>query len=162
MLTRCEAGFGFPLVEGYGLSEGTCGSTDNPVAGPRRAGTVGLPFPGQEIRIVDADGTEAAQGTDGEAVVSGPNVMRGHLGRPDETARVIIDGWWHGGDVGRLDAEGYLTLVGRSKDMIIRGGENIYPTEIEDVRAGDPSSLLMRSHLSAEVTWWNAYRMPCA
>ncbi|WP_369250576.1 class I adenylate-forming enzyme family protein [Streptomyces sp. R41] len=141
LLTRFEARYGFPLVEGYGLSEGTCGSTINPVGGPRRAGTVGLPFPGQEIRILDADGTEVAPGTDGEVVVRGPNVMRGYLGRPDETARVVVDGWLHTGDVGHVDAEGYLTLVGRSKDMIIRGGENIYPKEIEDVLASDPSVL---------------------
>ncbi|WP_330302444.1 MULTISPECIES: AMP-binding protein [unclassified Streptomyces] len=141
LLTRFEARYGFPLVEGYGLSEGTCGSTINPVAGPRRAGTVGLPFPGQEIRILDTDGTERAPGMDGEVVVRGPNVMRGYLGRPDETARVIVDGWLHTGDVGHLDSEGYLTLVGRSKDMIIRGGENIYPKEIEDMLAGDPSVL---------------------
>ncbi|MCX5319966.1 class I adenylate-forming enzyme family protein [Streptomyces sp. NBC_00120] len=141
LLTRFEARYGFPLIEGYGLSEGTCGSTINPVAGPRRAGTVGLPFPGQEVRIVDADGVEVAPGMDGEVVVRGANVMRGYLGRPGETARVIVDGWLHTGDVGHLDADGYLTLVGRSKDMIIRGGENIYPKEIEDVLAGDPSVL---------------------
>ncbi|WP_369264854.1 class I adenylate-forming enzyme family protein [Streptomyces sp. R35] len=141
LLTRFETRYGFPLVEGYGLSEGTCGSTINPVAGPRRAGTVGLPFPGQEIRIIDAHGIEVAPGIDGEVVVRGANVMRGYLGRPDETAKVIIGGWLHTGDVGHLDAEGYLTLVGRSKDMIIRGGENIYPKEIEDVLTGDPSVL---------------------
>ncbi|WP_405607590.1 class I adenylate-forming enzyme family protein [Streptomyces sp. NBC_00076] len=141
LLTRFEARYGFPLIEGYGLSEGTCGSTINPVAGPRRAGTVGLPFPGQEIRIVDTDGSEVTSGTDGEVVVRGANVMRGYLGRPDETAKVIIGGWLHTGDVGHLDADGHLTLVGRSKDMIIRGGENVYPKEIEDVLAGDPSVL---------------------
>ncbi|MFE2491549.1 class I adenylate-forming enzyme family protein [Streptomyces mirabilis] len=141
LLTRFETRYGFPLVEGYGLSEGTCGSTINPVAGPRRAGTVGLPFPGQEIRILDADGIEVAPGIDGEVVVRGANVMRGYLGRPDETARVIVGGWLHTGDVGHLDTEGCLTLVGRSKDMIIRGGENIYPKEIEDVLVGDPSVL---------------------
>ncbi|MFJ9712872.1 class I adenylate-forming enzyme family protein [Streptomyces sp. NPDC101234] len=141
LLTRFESRYGFPLVEGYGLSEGTCGSTINPIAGPRRAGTVGLPFPGQEIRIVDADGEEVNSGLDGEVIVRGANVMRGYLGRPDETARVIVDSWLHTGDVGHLDADGYLTLVGRSKDMIIRGGENIYPKEIEDVLAGDPSVL---------------------
>ncbi|MEW2304910.1 AMP-binding protein [Streptomyces sp. NPDC006655] len=141
LLTRFEARYGFPLVEGYGLSEGTCASTINPVAGPRRAGTVGLPFPGQEIRIVDADGSEVPPGMEGEIVVRGPNVMRGYLGRPEETANVLVDGWLHTGDVGRLDADGYLTLVGRSKDMIIRGGENIYPKEIEDVLVGDPSVL---------------------
>ncbi|AGB21645.1 acyl-CoA synthetase (AMP-forming)/AMP-acid ligase II [Mycobacterium sp. JS623] len=141
LLTRFEARYGFPLIEGYGLSEGICASTINPVAGQRRAGTVGIAFPGQQIRIVDESGTETATGVDGEVVIAGPTVMRGYLGRPDETARVIIDGWLHTGDIGHLDADGYLTLVGRSKDMIIRGGENIYPKEIEDVLAGDPTVL---------------------
>ena len=71
----------------------------------------------------------------------GANVMRGYLGRADATARTVVNGWLHTGDVGHLDVEGYLTLVGRSKDMIIRGGENIYPKEVEDVLAGDPSVL---------------------
>ena len=141
LLTRFEERYGFPLVEGYGLSEGTCASTINPVSGTRKAGTVGIPFPGQELRIVDAGGQELPQGTVGEVVVRGPNVMRGYLGRPDDTAVVIIDGWLHTGDIGHLDADGYLTLVGRSKEMIIRGGENIYPKEIEDVLASHPSVL---------------------
>ncbi|MGK3205740.1 class I adenylate-forming enzyme family protein [Amycolatopsis sp. MEPSY49] len=141
LLARFETRYGFPLIEGYGLSEGTCASTINPVAGPRRAGTVGIAFPGQEIRIVDQDGATVPSGVDGEVVVRGPNVMRGYLGRPDDTARVIVDGWLHTGDVGHLDADGYLTLVGRSKDMIIRGGENNYPKEIEDVLTGDPAVL---------------------
>ena len=102
---------------------------------------MGIAFPGQQIRIVDAGGTEVPTGVDGEVVIAGPNVMRGYLGRPDETARVIVDGWLHTGDIGHLDAEGYLTLVGRSKDMIIRGGENIYPKEIEDVLTSDPTVL---------------------
>ena len=141
LLTWFEARYGFPLIEGYGLSEGTCASTINPVAGPRRSGTVGIAFPGQQIRIVDAGGTEVPTGVDGEVLITGPNVMRGYLARPDETARVIIDGWLHTGDVGHLDTEGYLTLVGRSKDMIIRGGENIYPKEIEDVLTSDATVL---------------------
>lgn len=141
LLTRFENRYGFPLVEGYGLSEGTCASTINPVSGPRKPGTVGRPFPRQELRIVDASGTEVPQGEDGEVIVRGPNVMRGYLGRPDDTAAVLIDGWLHTGDIGHLDGDGYLTLVGRSKEMIIRGGENIYPKEIEDVLAADPSVL---------------------
>jgi long-chain acyl-CoA synthetase len=141
LLTRFEERYGFPIVEGYGLSEATCGSTINPVSGLRKAGTVGTPFPGQELRIVDGAGNELPQGADGEVVVRGPNVMRGYLGRPDDTAAVIMDGWLHTGDVGHLDADGYLTLVGRSKEMIIRGGENIYPKEIEDVLASDPAVL---------------------
>jgi long-chain acyl-CoA synthetase len=141
LLGRFEARYGFPLIEGYGLSEATCASTINPVAGERRAGTVGIAFPGQQIRIVDEGGTDVATGVAGEVLIAGPNVMRGYLGRADETARVVIDGWLHTGDIGHLDTEGYLTLVGRSKDMIIRGGENIYPKEIEDVLTGDPTVL---------------------
>jgi len=135
LLARFESRYGFPLIEAYGLSEATCGSAINPVDGLRKAGTVGLPFPGQDLRIVNSDGTPLPQGAVGEVVVSGPNVMRGYLGRPEETAAVITDGWLRTGDVGFLDEDGYLTLVGRSKDMIIRGGENIYPKEIEDVLA---------------------------
>ena len=141
LLARFEARYGFPLVEAYGLSEATCGSTINPVDGLRKAGTVGLPFPGQDLRIVGSDGTPLPQGQVGEVVVSGPNVMRGYLGRPEETAAVITDGWLRTGDIGFLDEDGYLTVVGRSKDMIIRGGENIYPKEIEDVLASDPAVL---------------------
>ena len=139
LLTSFESRYGFPLVEGYGLSEATCGSTINPIDGARKAGTVGLPFPGQDLRIVDEHGAELAQGLAGEVVVRGPNVMRGYLARPEDTARVIVDGWLHTGDVGHLDPDGYLTMVGRSKDVIIRGGENIYPKEIEDVLTSDPT-----------------------
>jgi acyl-CoA synthetase (AMP-forming)/AMP-acid ligase II len=141
LLGRFEARYGFPLIEGYGLSEATCASTINPVTGERRTGTVGIAFPGQQIRIVDPNGADVATGVDGEVIIAGPNVMRGYLGRADETARVIIAGWLHTGDVGHLDTDGYLTLVGRSKDMIIRGGENIYPKEIEDVLTSDPTVL---------------------
>jgi acyl-CoA synthetase (AMP-forming)/AMP-acid ligase II len=141
LLGRFETRYGFPLIEGYGLSEATCASTMNPVAGERRAGTVGIAFPGQQIRIVDEGGIDVATGVAGEVLIAGPNVMRGYLGRPDETARVIVKGWLHTGDIGHLDTDGYLTLVGRSKDMITRGGENIYPREIEDVLTGDPTVL---------------------
>ncbi|WP_369227897.1 class I adenylate-forming enzyme family protein [Streptomyces sp. R39] len=141
LLARIESRYGFPLIEGYGLSEGTCFSTVNPVAGPRRVGSVGRAVPGQDIRIVDERGTELAPGVDGEVIVRGPNVMRGYLGRPEETAKTIVGGWLHTGDVGHLDQDGYLFLVGRSKDMIIRGGENIYPKEIEDVLVTAPSAL---------------------
>lgn len=141
LLARFEDRFGFPLVEGYGLSEATCGSTINPLDGPRKAGSVGLPFPGQDLRILDSNGEPVPRGGTGEVAVRGANVMRGYLGRPDDTAAVIVDGWLRTGDVGRLDEDGYLTLVGRSKEMIIRGGENIYPREIEDVLTGDPAVL---------------------
>jgi long-chain acyl-CoA synthetase len=140
LLARLENRYGFPLIEGYGLSEGTCASTINPPDAPR-AGTVGKPFPGQRIRIVDPGGADVPLGQDGEVLIAGPNIMRGYLGRPEDTARTVVDGWLHTGDIGHLDADGYLILAGRSKDMIIRGGENIYPREIEDVLVGDPTVL---------------------
>ena len=82
---------------------------------------------------MDADGEPVADGEAGEVVIKGPNVMRGYLNRPEETAKTIVDGWLHTGDIGRFDEDGYLVLVDRAKDMIIRGGENIYPREIEAV-----------------------------
>jgi acyl-CoA synthetase (AMP-forming)/AMP-acid ligase II len=133
LLERFESRYGIGLIEGYGLSEGSCASTGNPLNGKRKAGTVGIPLPGQEIRIVDGDGTFLPDGEVGEVIIKGPNVMRGYLNRPEETAKTVVDGWLHTGDVGRFDEDGYLVLVDRAKDMIIRGGENIYPKEIETV-----------------------------
>jgi long-chain acyl-CoA synthetase len=133
LLEQFESRYGIPIVEGYGLSEGTCASTLNPLAGQRKAGTVGLPLPGQTIRMVDSNGAPVSSGEAGEVVIKGPNVMRGYLNRPEETEKTIVDGWLHTGDVGRFDEDGYLVLVDRAKDMIIRGGENIYPREIETV-----------------------------
>lgn len=141
LLKNFEARYGFPLVEGYGLSEGTCASTLNPVDGLRKPGSVGLPFPGQRIAIADTHGTHLPPGATGEVLVQGANVMRGYLGKPEETARTVVDGWLHTGDIGRIDADGYLSIVGRTKEMIIRGGENIYPKEIEDVLHDFPDVL---------------------
>ncbi len=133
LLNKFETRYGIPLIEGYGLSECSCACTVNPLDGKRKAGTVGLPLPGQQIRIVDANGDEVPRAEPGEVLVAGPNVMRGYLNRPEETAKTVIDGWLHTEDIGRLDEDGYLVLVDRAKDMIIRGGENIYPKEIEAV-----------------------------
>ncbi|WP_135459425.1 AMP-binding protein [Mycobacterium sp. DL99] len=133
LLERFERRYGIGLIEGYGLSEGSCASTGNPLHGKRKPGTVGIPLPGQEIRIVDGSGATLPQGEVGEVVIKGPNVMRGYLNRPEETAETLVDGWLRTGDVGRFDEDGYLVLVDRAKDMIIRGGENIYPKEIETV-----------------------------
>lgn len=141
LLDRIRERFGFVLTEGYGLTEGTCASACNPLNGVRKVGTVGPALPGQEIAIVAPDGSRCAPGVSGEIVVRGPNVMRGYLNRPEETAATIVDGWLHTGDVGTLDEDGYLTLVDRIKDMIIRGGENIYPKEIESVLLDHPHIL---------------------
>lgn len=138
LLAAVERRFGFPLVEGYGLSEGTCASTCNPVDGLRKPGTVGPALPGQLVAVMAPDGTLASAGERGEVVIKGANVMRGYLGRPEATAAALGDGWLHTGDVGILDEDGYLRIVDRIKDMIIRGGENIGPAEIEQVLEDHP------------------------
>ncbi|MDT0203867.1 AMP-binding protein [Nocardioides sp. AE5] len=135
LLIRSRERYGFEIVEGYGLTEGTCASACNPVDGVRKLGTVGPALPGQRIRIVDADGQVVPAGERGEVQISGPTVMRGYLNRPEATAETIVDGWLRTGDVGVLDEDGYLSIVDRLKDMVIRGGENIYPKEIEAVLA---------------------------
>jgi acyl-CoA synthetase (AMP-forming)/AMP-acid ligase II len=136
LISRVEGTLGVGLVEGYGLSEGSCASTLNPYDGVRKPGTVGLPLPGQEVRVVDQFGHPLPQGERGEVVIRGANVMRGYLNRPEDTAKTIVDGWLHTGDVGIFDEDGYLRIVDRIKDMIIRGGENIYPKEIETALYG--------------------------
>jgi long-chain acyl-CoA synthetase len=138
LLEAFETRYDIPIIEGYGLSEGSCASTVNPLNGKRKAGTVGLPLPGQTIRLVDAARNRVSDGEAGEVVIRGANVMRGYLNRPEETAKTVVDGWLYTGDVGRFDEDGYLVLVDRAKDMIIRGGENIYPREIEAVVHGLP------------------------
>jgi len=141
LLDRCEERFGFRMVEGYGLTEGTCASACNPIDGVRKLGTVGPALPGQRIAIRAEDGSFAAPGEIGEVLISGPTVMRGYLNQPEATAATLAGGWLHTGDVGRLDEDGYLTIVDRVKDMIIRGGENIYPKEIEAALYGLPDVL---------------------
>jgi long-chain acyl-CoA synthetase len=128
------------ILEGYGLSEGTCVSTLNPLDGrPRKIGSIGVALPGQEVRIVDEHGVSAPAGTVGEIVIRGPNVMQGYYKNPEATAAAIRDGWLYTGDLGFCDAEGYFYIVGRKKEMIIRGGENIYPKEIEEVLYRHPA-----------------------
>lgn len=141
LITRFEKRFGLTIVEGYGLSETTCASTINPLDGVRKPGTVGLPLPGQRVGVIDLDGNPLSAGEVGEVVIAGPTVMAGYLHQPDETARTIVDGWLRTGDVGRFDEDGYLVLVDRVKDLIIRGGENIYPKEIESVLYRHPDVL---------------------
>jgi long-chain acyl-CoA synthetase len=141
LIGEFEQRFGVPVVEGYGLSECTVVCTANPVHGVRKAGSVGLALPGVEVGVVDPAGQLLSAGQAGEVVVRGPNVMRGYLSRPEESAEVLRGGWLHTGDVGRFDNDGYLTLVDRVKDLIIRGGENIYPKEIEDVLYAHPAVL---------------------
>jgi acyl-CoA synthetase (AMP-forming)/AMP-acid ligase II len=133
LLEAFQNRFDIRILEGYGLTETTCVSSINPYYAERKAGSIGLPIRGQEIRIVDGEGNALPNGEYGEIVIKGPNVMQGYLKNPEATAESIRDGWLYTGDVGYADEDGYLYIVDRSKDMIIRGGENIYPREIEEV-----------------------------
>ncbi len=133
-----EKAFGIPIVEGYGLTEATCVSTINPRDGVRKIGSIGIPLPGQEVKILAEDGSECQRGTSGEICIGGDAVMKGYFNRPEETAQTIVDGYLHTGDVGIMDEDGYIFIVDRIKDMIIRGGENIYPKEIDNLLATHP------------------------
>jgi malonyl-CoA/methylmalonyl-CoA synthetase len=124
---------GHAILERYGMTE-TSMLTSNPLHGERRPGTVGLPLPGVDVRVVGDDGTEAPEGEVGGVEVRGPNVFGGYWRRPELNAtEFTADGWFRTGDVGRFDTEGYLHLVGRSKDLVISGGLNVYPVEVEAV-----------------------------
>ncbi|MFJ9950944.1 type I polyketide synthase [Kitasatospora sp. NPDC091207] len=129
-----EEGFGVPLVDAYGSTE-TCGAiTINPPDAARVEGSCGLPVPGVGVRIVDPrTGRDVAAGEEGEVWVSGPNVMVGYHNSPEATAEALRDGWFHTGDLARRDEAGYFTICGRLKDLVIRGGENIHPDEVEAV-----------------------------
>jgi long-chain acyl-CoA synthetase len=133
LLEAFQNKFDIRILEGYGLTETTCISSINPFYGYRKAGSIGLPVRGQEMRIVDDKGEQMRSGDYGEIVIKGPNVMEGYLKNEEATNESIRDGWLHTGDVGYVDQDGYFYIVDRSKDMIIRGGENIYPREIEEV-----------------------------
>jgi len=134
-----ERVFKIPIVEGYGLTEVTCVSTINPREGKRKVGSIGLPIGGQEIRIVDEENRELPAGARGEIVIRGDAVMLGYYNRPEDTARAIDrDGFLHTGDVGLKGQDGYIFIVDRIKEMVIRGGENIYPLEIDNVLASHP------------------------
>ncbi|MBI2081704.1 MAG: long-chain fatty acid--CoA ligase [candidate division NC10 bacterium] len=139
VLRRFEARYGIPIYEGYGPTECSPALTVNPPFGKRKVGSVGLPLPGVEIRVVDERGAPVPVGEVGEVIAKGPNVMLGYLNRPEETAAVLRDGWFHTGDLGCLDAEGYLTIVDRKKDMLIVGGLNVYPREVETVLEAHPA-----------------------
>jgi malonyl-CoA/methylmalonyl-CoA synthetase len=128
-----EARTGHRILERYGMTETTM-LTSNPLDGDRRAGTVGLPLPGIEVRVVGDDGRPLATGEVGGVEVRGPNVFAGYWRRPDLAAtEFTADGFFRTGDVGRIDDDGYLHLVGRSKDLVITGGLNVYPVEVEAV-----------------------------
>lgn len=131
------------LVEGYGLSEASPVVTANPIYGENRIGTIGLPMPDTDVKLMDIEGgtKEVPIGEPGELCVQGPQVMKGYWNKPEETAKTIRDGWLHTGDVAVMDADGYFRIVDRLKEMIISGGYNIYPREIEEVLYQHPAVL---------------------
>jgi long-chain acyl-CoA synthetase len=134
-----EAKFGGRLLEGYGLTEASPVVSAHRYSGERRLGSVGQPIPGVDVAILDDDDRAVPTGEVGEVCVRGPNVMLGYYRLPEETARTIRAGWLHTGDMGRLDPDGFLYIVERKKDLIIRGGFNIYPREVEDVLYAHPA-----------------------
>ncbi|MFB7181561.1 long-chain fatty acid--CoA ligase [Streptomyces sp. NPDC056257] len=134
-----ERRFGVDVLEGYGLSETSPVAAFNLPDRPRKPGSVGLPVRGVELRLVNEDGTTTGPGEVGEIAIRGENVMAGYHGRPRATAEAIRDGWFHTGDLARVDEDGCYFIVDRAKDMIIRGGYNVYPREVEEVLYKHPA-----------------------
>ena len=134
VLEDFEARFGHRILERYGMTE-TLMTLGNPYDGERRAGTVGLPFPGVSIRIVDEQGQAVGDDESGELLVQSPTVCAGYWNRPDATAAAFADGWFRTGDIAERAPDGYITLRGRRSDVVISGGFNIYPREIEELLA---------------------------
>jgi long-chain acyl-CoA synthetase len=139
VLRGFEATFGVPVLEGYGLSETSPVASFNHPGRERKPGSIGTPIRDVELRLVDEAGDEVPPGEVGEIVIRGPNVMKGYWGRPEATAEALRGGWFHTGDLARVDEDGYFSIVDRKKELIIRGGYNVYPREIEEVLYEHPA-----------------------
>ena len=137
---RWEQVTGKPVLEGYGLTESSPVLTFNPY-GKVRHGSIGVPVPSTDVRCVDEDGADVPQGTAGELIAKGPQIMLGYWRKPEETEKTIQNGWLLTGDIGIMDTDGYFRIVDRKKDMILVSGFNVYPNEIEDVIAAHPDVL---------------------
>lgn len=131
--------FGVQILEGYGLSETSPVATFNRLDRPPKAGSIGLPVWGVQVRLVDPLDHDVAQGDMGEILLKGHNIMKGYYKKPEATAEAMRGGWFHTGDLGRVDEDGYIYITDRVKDMIIRGGFNVYPREIEEVMMTHPA-----------------------
>ena len=134
-----EETFGCIVLEGYGLSETSPVASFNHPHSERKPGSIGTPIRGVEMRLVDDEGKDVAGGEVGEIAIRGENVMKGYWQRPEETAKAIPDGWFRTGDLARMDEDGYFFVVDRKKEMIIRGGYNVYPREIEEALYEHPA-----------------------
>ena len=140
VLRSFESAFGCKILEGYGLSETSPVASFNPPTGERKVGSIGVPVEGVEMRVVDDQGNEVPRGEVGEIAIRGHNVMRGYWNRPEATEEAFFEGgWFRTGDMGRVDEDGYFFIVDRKKEMIIRGGYNVYPREIEEVLYEHPA-----------------------
>lgn len=138
ILKRFEGTFGCLVIEGYGLSESTCRSTFNPPNENRRPGSCGKPI-GNEMKILDDNDNELPDGEMGEIVMRGPNIFKAYFKNSEATEKAFANGWFHTGDIGYRDADGFFYIADRKSDMIIRGGENIYPREIDEVLYKHPA-----------------------
>ncbi|MFW5952071.1 MAG: AMP-binding protein, partial [Gemmatimonadota bacterium] len=143
VLERFEALTGSKITEGFGLTETSPLTHANPLEGLRKVGSVGVPVPGTDIKVVDVETgeTELGFGEEGELCIRGPQVMAGYWNRPDETAIALRDDWVHTGDLARVDDDGFTFIVGRKKDMIVASGYNIYPDEVDQVLYTHPAVL---------------------
>lgn len=130
---KCEERFGLPLLEGYGLTEASPVVSLNPLAGPRKAGSIGRPLPDVRVKIVDEKEEELPAESIGELCVHGPNVMRGYYKKEDDNRATIRKGWLFTGDMAKIDKDGYIYIMGRKKEMVNVRGLNVYPREIEEV-----------------------------
>ena len=139
ILRGFEEKFGCVILEGYGLSETSPVASFNHPDRVRKPGSIGTPIEGVEMRLIDEEGQAAPHGEIGEIAIRGHNVMKGYWGNPDATAEAIKDGWFRTGDMARVDEDGYYFIVDRKKDLIIRGGYNVYPREIEEVLHEHPA-----------------------
>ena len=137
-IRKFEETFKMIIIEGYGLTEGTAGATANPIDGVRKIGSIGIPFAGSEIKLLNDQDEEVPQGEVGEICIKGDHVMKGYFNKPEDTAQALRGGWLHTGDMAYKDEDGYLFIVDRKKEMVIRGGENIYPKELEGIIYGHP------------------------
>jgi long-chain acyl-CoA synthetase len=139
LLRGFEEAFSCKVLEGYGLSETSPVASFNHPDRPQKPGSIGTPVEGVEMRVVDEDGNEVPQGDVGEIAIRGHNVMKGYWNRQDATEEVMREGWFYTGDMATVDEDGYFFIVDRKKDMIIRGGYNVYPREIEEVLYEHPA-----------------------
>jgi long-chain acyl-CoA synthetase len=139
VLRGFEKAFGCKVLEGYGLSETSPVASFNHPDRDRKPGSIGTPIRGVQMRVIDEFGNEMPRGDVGEIVIRGHNLMKGYWRRPEETAAAIPDGWFRTGDMGRIDEDGYFAIVDRKKDLIIRGGYNVYPREVEEVLYEHPA-----------------------